>query len=585
MSTHTTDVAIIGTGFAGSILGAILARHGVDVLLLDRVAHPRFAIGESTVPETTALLKAVAARYDVPPIADIADFHRARDRVGPSSGVKRSFSFAWHRAGERHRGADSHMFPTWAPPFGPDLHYFRQDIDAWLFHVALRYGADMRVPADVKGVAIDADGVTLDLGADTVRARYVVDAAGFGSPLVRHLGWRASTDGMHTDSGGVFTHMIGVRPYDEVGPPAEEHGLPYAFHEGTLHHVFDGGWMWVIPFGNHPGGRNPITSVGVCLDNRRAGVGQRSAPDVFRDVLARFPSIAPQFTEARAVRPWVSARRMQSRSRQMFGDRCCLMPHAAGFIDPLTSSGLTMTALMLNRLPRHLLGALGDGRFERERFAGIERDQWRAFDHYDTAIARFYDAFADYDTWDACFRAWVLTSNYGLSGVQRVMAGFRRVGAEALELFEDDPFSTPQGIGFEPAARTYGAVGEALDAAAAGRISPREARDRAFAILDESGLCPTPWRLTDPERRFPTTFTVPGIVEYMKWARGAAPDSVRDTYFGGSSGGGGGGAFMKLIARELLGEAWSEGRDAGARVLGRLMDSVRATPWVGTPDA
>ena len=44
------DVAILGAGMAGGVLGTVLARNGVRVLLLDAATHPRFAVGESTIP-------------------------------------------------------------------------------------------------------------------------------------------------------------------------------------------------------------------------------------------------------------------------------------------------------------------------------------------------------------------------------------------------------------------------------------------------------------------------------------------------------------------------------------------------------
>ncbi|MCA9993109.1 MAG: NAD(P)-binding protein, partial [Anaerolineales bacterium] len=63
------DVAIIGTGLAGSVLGAILARQGLRVVLFEAKSHPRFAIGESLILETSELMRALAELYDVPEIA------------------------------------------------------------------------------------------------------------------------------------------------------------------------------------------------------------------------------------------------------------------------------------------------------------------------------------------------------------------------------------------------------------------------------------------------------------------------------------------------------------------------------------
>lgn len=46
------DVIIIGSGLAGSILATILAKHNLQVLTIDKNAHPRFAIGEAMTPDT-----------------------------------------------------------------------------------------------------------------------------------------------------------------------------------------------------------------------------------------------------------------------------------------------------------------------------------------------------------------------------------------------------------------------------------------------------------------------------------------------------------------------------------------------------
>ncbi|MEU8386022.1 tryptophan 7-halogenase, partial [Streptosporangium sp. NPDC048865] len=60
------DVAILGSGMAGGMLGAVLARNGVKVLLLDAGTHPRFAVGESTIPYTSGMTRLISERYGVP---------------------------------------------------------------------------------------------------------------------------------------------------------------------------------------------------------------------------------------------------------------------------------------------------------------------------------------------------------------------------------------------------------------------------------------------------------------------------------------------------------------------------------------
>src|SRR5216684_4099570 len=44
------DVLVIGGGPAGSSAAALLARRGYDIVLVDKVRHPRETVGESVLP-------------------------------------------------------------------------------------------------------------------------------------------------------------------------------------------------------------------------------------------------------------------------------------------------------------------------------------------------------------------------------------------------------------------------------------------------------------------------------------------------------------------------------------------------------
>ena len=63
--------------------------------------------------------------------------------------------------------------------------------------------------------------------------------------------------------------MIGLKRYDDTLAPEERPGLSRGWYEGTLHHMIDGGWFWVIRFDNVPGSESNITSVGLTLDMRK----------------------------------------------------------------------------------------------------------------------------------------------------------------------------------------------------------------------------------------------------------------------------------------------------------------------------
>lgn len=94
------DVVVIGSGMAGSIMSAILARHNVSVLMIDKNQHPKFAIGESTFPGTSNLLRIMADRFDIPELGQCSTFFGLRQGVTSSSGIKRNFSFVHHKKGK-----------------------------------------------------------------------------------------------------------------------------------------------------------------------------------------------------------------------------------------------------------------------------------------------------------------------------------------------------------------------------------------------------------------------------------------------------------------------------------------------------
>src|SRR4030095_3254491 len=251
--TPDYDVAILGTGIGGTLLGAILARSGMQVLLVEHGVHPRFVIGESTIPETTIMLRLMARRYRVPEIFHLSNFNSVRAHVSTACGVKRNFSFVYHHEGQQDRPEESTQFPTWTPPFGPDVHYFRQDVDAYMLSIAVSYGATALQQTAVTDVDFASDTVRLGTSdGRLLRARFVFDAGGMRALLPLKLHLREDPCSMRTHSRALYTHMVGVTPLDACGPPRSRHRLPSPLSQGTLHHIFPGGWMWVIPFDNHP---------------------------------------------------------------------------------------------------------------------------------------------------------------------------------------------------------------------------------------------------------------------------------------------------------------------------------------------
>src|SRR5436190_23650041 len=91
------EVAIVGSGFAGSLLARVLAVLGYDVVLLERGTHPRFAIGESSTPLANLSLVRLGKRYGLADCYHMATHGRWMQHLPDvRCGLKRGFTFYRH---------------------------------------------------------------------------------------------------------------------------------------------------------------------------------------------------------------------------------------------------------------------------------------------------------------------------------------------------------------------------------------------------------------------------------------------------------------------------------------------------------
>ena len=404
---QTYDVAIIGSGIAGSTLGAILARQGLAVIIFEAKSHPRFSIGESMILETSETMRALAELYDVPELAYFSS-ENYFPYIGTKHGVKRHFSYLHHTPGNPHQPQHSLQAVIPKHPHGHELHLYRQDVDYYLMTCAIRYGATVLQNTPVRDIEIDNEGVTVTtVNGQQHNAAYIVDAGGFRSLLAERFNLRDFD--LQTHSRAIFTHMINVPDFHDVATTQRAADLPFSVAEGTLHHVFEGGWLWVIPFNNHAASTNPLCSVGLMLDPRvYPAQNDLSAEEEFFTFIERFPSIAAQFRNARAVRDWVRTARIQYSSKQIVGDRWALLGHAAGFIDPLYSKGLYISLTSVSILAHYLLAAHKDGDYSRERFLPLEKITLAFLRSNDRLVANSYKAWGNYKLWRQYSVLWLL---------------------------------------------------------------------------------------------------------------------------------------------------------------------------------
>jgi FADH2 O2-dependent halogenase len=427
------DFVIIGSAIASTLLGIILAKNGLKVVLLEKGHHPKFAIGESTIPQTSLMLFALGLRYQIPELEQLSSFEQIIQHISPSSGRKNNFGFIFQRPGKAHDLAECHQLGVARQNYS-ESHLYRQDIDSHLLFTAIRYGCQVFQRTDIADLDMRPDGVSIETDRGIrLRARCLVDGSGYDSLLAKKLELRDSSTSVKTRSRTLFVHMVDVRPFDQC-VMQDETGLGKLadWHSGTLHHIFRDGWMWVIPFNNHRDSINPVCSVGLQLDPQIRPKPKNIDPfDEFRAIIADYPEIMRQFQDAKPVREWVSSGRLQYSTAQTVGDRWCLLSHSGGFVDPLFSRGLSNTVEVLNLAASTLLAAAREDDFSQARLKPIEVIQQNTVKANDTLVHGAYISFRDFRLWNAWFRIWGLTQVYGVSRFLKALVDFENSGSPA----------------------------------------------------------------------------------------------------------------------------------------------------------
>lgn len=350
------DLAVLGSGFAGSLTAMIARRLGFRVVLLERGSHPRFVIGESTSPLTNLLLEEIADEYDLPRLKPLTSYG-AWKRAYPELpvGLKRGFTFYAHEAGrpfapdpDRQRQLLVAASPNDAVA---DTHWYRPAFDQFLVEEARGLGVEYvdRVTIDTIG---RAGGVTTLSGtrqgeAVSYTAQWVIDATGPGGALTRLLGLLVEEFPRYPKTQALYTHFTHLDRFaDQSGTPGTP---PYPPDDAALHHVFDGGWMWILRF------ENGISSAGFAVEDWLAAeLRMEDRECAWGRFLDRFPSIREQFQGSEMIMPLIHQPRLAYFNRQACGHGWTLLPSAASFVDPLFSTGFPLTLLGIQRIGRAL---------------------------------------------------------------------------------------------------------------------------------------------------------------------------------------------------------------------------------------
>jgi FADH2 O2-dependent halogenase len=436
----TCDVAIVGSGFAGSLLARILATLGRDVVLLERGTHPRFAIGESTTPLANLSLERIARRYGLRDCYHLAAHGRWLAHLPHlRRGLKRGFTFYRHHAGEpfENRGLESERLLVAASPnaFVADTHWMRADVDHHFVREAIDAGVDYHDRVELTRCALTQSGASLlgtrDGAPFEIDARFVIDASGPGGFLARQLAIPEALDRTYTRAGLVFSHFTGVPLMQEVVDGLPEG--PYPDDWAAVHHVIDEGWMYSLRFDDG------TVSAGFVLRERAQPTTSINAVELWDSLLQRYPTIAAIFGNATTLMPIKHVPRLQHRLARATGERWLLMPHAFAFVDPLFSTGIAWALRAVERIALMFESgtptATDLGRYD----ALLSREA----DQIDRLVAGAYDAMSHFDLFAAHALVYFVAVSYAETR-QRVAptddvawSGFLGVGDSSIEHVPD----------------------------------------------------------------------------------------------------------------------------------------------------
>ena len=250
----------------------------------------------------------------------------------------------------------------------------RGDFDKVLLDHARESGAHVHEQTAVDGIDFSHDGIQLGVRSDgsfrSVRARYLVDASGRNSVLGRQFKIKKTYD--HLQKLSIFAHYEGVWRRDGI--------------DGTLTVLVRAvdRWFWLIPV------TAERTSVGMVLDSETFRKSKVSAEDFLEQALAEQPTIAKRMTNARRVSKVYLEADFSYRSARLYGDRWLLTGDAAGFIDPIFSSGVFLAVFSGEKCADVLNEVLDCPSKAKRSFARYERSVNRAMDVYLRFVNAWY---------------------------------------------------------------------------------------------------------------------------------------------------------------------------------------------------
>jgi flavin-dependent dehydrogenase len=355
------DTLIIGGGPSGCTAAALLAEHGLKVLVLEREKFPRYHIGESMIPFTHYPLKRLGL-LDKMSRSAFVNKHSVQF-VSPSGKASQPFYFASRYPAE--------VAQTWQ--------VLRSEFDMMLMENARAKGATVMEEMTVRGL-IQENGRTVGVKAVTPTGEAIdylapmtVDCSGREAIASVHNNWRVRDPKLNKVA--VWTYYRGAKRDPGIDAGAI-----------TVAYVPEKGWFWYIPQHNN------MISVGVVAEGKyltRDGV--RDPQSIFTREISQNAWIQDHLACGEQTGEYRLTSEYSYRSRYCASDGLLLAGDSFGFLDPVFSSGL-MFALKSGVVAADAIhDAFKIQDFSAERFEEYSRTMRTGLENMRKLVYAFYD--------------------------------------------------------------------------------------------------------------------------------------------------------------------------------------------------
>ncbi len=310
MKPFDFDVLVIGGGPGGSTAAAYARQNGLRTLLVEKCEFPRFRIGESMLPTSNAILRETGAW----PKVEAAGFI-------PKYGA---MFFLANGPGEKEVDFRNSLIPG----LESTVQVERAKFDGILLDHAAALGAEVRMQTTVRDIVSDESGNRVELegssGRQTVTARWVLDASGrdnfFTTDQKRAIDPPTSEKRM-----AVYTHFRGV-----PRPEGRRAG-----HTIVVRH--EDGWFWIIPIDDEK------TSVGLVTTVEAMRRAKAEPAELFRQAVANSARLRELMGSSEPTMEFRVTSDYTYFRQELARERMILVGDAAGFFDPIFSSGVYMS--------------------------------------------------------------------------------------------------------------------------------------------------------------------------------------------------------------------------------------------------